>query len=134
MAHLFAVAAAALTFLSASASAAQAPSQHPVQELTVTLSSFSFVPDMLKLQSGNPYRLHFVNTSSGGHDFAAPEFFAASSIAAEDRRKIVKGRIRLHGKESLDIALTPERIGSYASRCTHFLHSSFGMKGSIIVE
>ncbi len=111
--------------------AAQAP---PPQVVSVALSSFKFAPAELRLRQGQAYRLHLINTSGGGHDFAAPEFFAASSIAAGDRGLVVNGKVKLAGKHSVDIALTPGKAGTYPLRCTHFLHSSMGMSGRIIVE
>jgi plastocyanin len=104
------------------------------QVVAVELSSFRFAPAELKLRHGQAYRLHLVNTSGGGHDFAAPEFFAASSIAVPDRALVVDGKVKLAGKQSVDIVLTPGKAGTYPLRCTHFLHSSMGMSGRIIVE
>jgi plastocyanin len=104
------------------------------QVVSVELSSFKFAPAEIALRHGQTYRLHLVNTSAGGHDFAAPEFFAASKIAAADRGVVADGKVKLSGKQSVDIVLTPEKAGIYALRCTHFLHSGMGMNGRIAVE
>jgi uncharacterized cupredoxin-like copper-binding protein len=104
------------------------------QVVSVELSSFKFAPAEVALRHGQAYRLHLVNTSGGGHDFAAPEFFAASSIAPKDRGLVVAGKVKLAGKQSVDIVLTPEKAGTYALRCTHFLHSGMGMNGRITVQ
>ena len=40
----------------------------------------------------------------------------------------------LDGGQSADITLVPERPGTYPLRCTHFMHSAFGMRGSITVQ
>ena len=104
------------------------------QVVDVNLSSFAFSPSMLTFQHGRSYRLHLVNTSGGGHDFTAPEFFAASAIVAADRTKIVGGKVKLAGKQSVDITLTPEKTGTYELHCSHFLHAGMGMKGAITVE
>ena len=33
----------------------------------------------------------------------------------------------------MDITLTPRATGTYKIECTHFLHSLFGMTGTIVV-
>jgi uncharacterized cupredoxin-like copper-binding protein len=104
------------------------------QMIDVELSSFAFSPSALTFQHGRTYRLHLVNTSGGGHDFTAPEFFAASQIAPADRARVTGGKVKLAGKQSVDITLTPEKAGSYELRCSHFLHAGMGMKGAITVE
>ena len=104
------------------------------QVVSVELSSFRFAPAEIALRHGQAYRLHLVNASSGGHDFAAPEFFAASSVAAGDRGLVVDGKVKLAGKQTVDVVLTPEKAGTYALRCTHFLHSGLGMSGRITVQ
>jgi len=104
------------------------------QLVNVALSSFAFSPSMLTFQRGRTYRLHLVNTSGGGHDFSAPEFFASSAIAPADRTRVTNSKIKLAGKQSVDITLTPEKAGTYELHCSHFLHAGMGMKGSITVR
>jgi plastocyanin len=101
--------------------------------VTVQLSNFKFSPSDLALQHGHAYRLHLVNTAGGGHDFSAPEFFAASLVAPADQAKVAGGKIRLAGRQSVDVTLTPLTAGTYRLTCTHFLHNSMGMKGRIVV-
>ena len=104
------------------------------QLVTIELSSFAFTPSELTLQHGHAYRLHLVNTSSGGHDFTAPEFFAASDVAPQDRALVTDGKVRLSGHATADIALTPEKAGTYKLHCSHMMHASFGMRGTITVQ
>jgi len=104
------------------------------QVVSVELSSFKFTPSSLIFQHGRTYRLHLVNASGGGHDFTAPEFFASSAIAPADRSEVVGGKVKLSGRQSLDVVLTPERPGTYELHCSHFLHSGMGMKGQITVQ
>jgi len=104
------------------------------QVVSVELSSFKFAPAEITLRHGQTYRLHLVNASGGGHDFTAPEFFAASSVAAGDRGLIADGKVRMAGKQAIDITLTPEKAGTFPLRCSHFLHSSMGMNGRITVQ
>lgn len=102
--------------------------------VTVVLSNFKFTPSEIALQHGRSYRLHLVNGTGGGHDFTAPDFFAASEIAGPDRARLTGGKVKLAGRASLDLTLTPERPGTYALRCSHFMHSGMGMNGHIIVR
>lgn len=98
----------------------------------VTLRSFSFTPGMLMLRAGVPVKLT-IRDEKGGHSFSAPAFFAAARIAPEDREKVVDGKVELTGGEAATIRLVPA-AGTYKLTCTHFLHTSFGMKGTIIVQ
>ncbi len=108
------------------------PSQaQPLVTLTVRLSSFAFTPDRLQLRVGVPVRLHLMNESSGGHNFSAPAFFAASIFPAG--LPPPNGKIEVAGGNSVDITLTPRVPGTYKVECTHFLHSLFGMSGTIVV-
>jgi uncharacterized cupredoxin-like copper-binding protein len=84
------------------------------------------------LPQGQPVVLHLVNTGRGGHNFAAPEFFAAATIDPEDAGKIVHGADEVPGHGAVDDHLVGV-AGHYALRCTHPLHSSFGMHGEIDV-
>lgn len=101
-----------------------APAQAAPQRVEIVLANFSFTPAALHLKAGQPVVLHFVNKGSGGHNYAAPEFFGSA---------IPGGRIELDKDETRDVALTP-RAGHYKVKCTHFLHTSFGMKGTIDVD
>lgn len=113
---------------------AQTPEWTNAQSLTVELSNFKFTPSALTLQHGTPYKIHFANSASGGHDFVAKEFFAGSTIAPEDRSKVKNGAIDLEGGETIDVRLVPNQPGTYKSHCSHFMHSSFGMTGTITVR
>lgn len=98
--------------------------------LEVRLSSFDFTPSTITLRAGEPIVLHLVNGGGGGHNFAAPQFFAAARAVSGPVRD---GKVEVPGHRSVDITLTPAR-GSYRLRCTHTLHASFGMTGRIVVE
>jgi len=104
------------------------------QLITVELSSFKYTPATLNLQHGVPYRLHLVNKSSRGHDFVARRFFAAATIAPEDRGKVKEGGVEVGGDEAVDVQLVVNQPGTYKLHCSHFMHSGFGMKGRIIVQ
>ena len=134
MSHRRSLAALAAFILSSSV-AAQTDDWSAARALTLNLSSFRFEPSQIVLEHGAPYRLHFVNSSSGGHDFAAKAFFAAARIRPEDAAKVRGGRIEVGGGESVDVHLVaPPTPGTYKVRCTHFMHSVFGMTGRVVVQ
>jgi plastocyanin len=120
--------------LGATTGAAQTPDWSQAKPVTIELSSFKFTPASETLQHGTAYRIHFVNTSSGGHDFVAKELFAGSVIAPEDRAKVTNGSVDVGGSESVDVRLIPNRTGSFKVHCSHFMHSTFGMTGTITVQ
>lgn len=100
------------------------------ERVEIVLANFSFTPSQIHLHKGQPYLLHFVNQGSGGHNFAAKSFFDAAKI---DGAAPAKGVIELKKGESQDVSLVPA-AGRYKVKCTHFLHSGFGMKGEIVVD
>jgi plastocyanin len=116
-------------FLAASAGTAQnAPSTVEVQ-----LSSFDYTPETIRLRAGQPVTLRLVNAGRGGHNFSAPEFFAAASVPAGQNVAIRRGAIEVPSRQTVAVRLTPAR-GTYRLRCTHTLHSTLGMRGQIVVE
>jgi plastocyanin len=100
--------------------------------IEIVMSNFQFSPKIIALHAGQSYRLHFVNRGSGGHNFTAKEFFAKARIAPEDARLVTNGKIELGAGEAADIRIAPAR-GVYPAKCTHLLHASFGMTGTITV-
>ena len=104
------------------------------EQIEVVLSNFSFNPNMLRLQRNTAYTLHLTNSASGGHAFSAPELFAAAMVAPEDNAKIVNGKIEIPAGQAVDIHLTPMAAGTYPIVCTHFLHQTFGMHGTAVIE
>ncbi len=116
------------------ASAAQPADWSHAQTVNVELSSFKFTPSTLSFERSVSYRLHLTNSSSGSHDFAAKELFAASTIAPGDEVKLKNGEIGLKSGRSADVRLIVNKAGSYPFRCTHFMHSSFGMTGTATVR
>ena len=103
------------------------------QEIDVVMTNFAFTPDNLPLHANAPYRLHLVNNGTSGHNFSAPEFFAASAIAPGDAGKVKDGAIEVAKGQSVDVTLTPSKTGSYDVKCTHFMHTMFGMTGTVTV-
>lgn len=101
----------------------------------VQLANFSFTPKTIVLDHGHSYVLRLVNVADGGHDFTAPEFFAASAIATSDRPLVAEGEIEVPPGQIREIHLTaPGAAGKYRLKCSHSFHKMFGMSGSIIVR
>ncbi len=98
----------------------------------VTLRSFAFDPKTVVLRAGVPVKL-VLSDVKGGHSFSAPAFFAAASIAPEDRDKVANGKVEMAGGETVTIRLVPA-AGTYKLTCTHFMHGALGMKGTILVS
>jgi plastocyanin len=128
LALCFAAVAASAVYI---APAVAQPDWRDAQRVEVKLDSFSFTPSTIHLRAGQPVVLHLVNVSSGGHDFAAKEFFAAATM--RDPGAAPGGRVELGKHESRDIALVP-RAGRYSLKCTHAFHKMFGMSGEIVVD
>jgi plastocyanin len=101
--------------------------------MTVALSNFSFSPNAIQLRAGVPTTLRLQNASRGGHNFSAPQFFAAAKIDPKSASYVRNGTVEVPGHGTVNINLVPA-TGRYSLRCTHTLHSAFGMKGSIVVN
>jgi uncharacterized cupredoxin-like copper-binding protein len=102
-------------------------------EQRVELSNFDFTPHEIHLRAGQAYALVLSNVASGGHNFGAPEFFAAAKVQPSDGALIEKGHVEVPGQSTRTVHLVPA-AGTYKLTCTHMMHATFGMKGTIIVE
>jgi len=118
-----------LLALTASSAMAQSTATVPVE-----LSNFRFTPASIVLEHGQPYVLRLTNVANGGHSFGAASFFAAASVAAADQPLIKNGNVEVPAGQVREIHLVAPRPGQYDLKCTHFLHASFGMKGTIVVQ
>jgi len=114
--------------------AAQVAFAQEAAPVTITLNSYSFAPSAITLKANTPYKLHLVNSATKDHNFSAPEFFAASTVAAEDKTKVSDGAVEVGEGGSVDVTVTPNKAGTYNLNCTHFMHTMLGMKGTIIVQ
>jgi plastocyanin len=123
---------AALAALALAAPSAAQPNWSEGTRVTVSLSSFKFDPAELRLKAGQPIVLHLQNVGAGGHNFSAPAFFAAAAVRPQDRAKVSGGAVDIPGHGTVDVALVPV-AGTYKLKCTHMMHSTFGMTGSIVV-
>jgi len=123
----------ALLLMLAPLVAAASPSWDRARPVEVDLASFAFSPSTIRLRAGVPVTLHLVNTGRGGHNFSAPQFFAAATVRPGTIGRLHSGTIEVGSNSSADVTLVPA-AGHYPLKCTHPLHSLMGMHGEIIVE
>ncbi len=114
--------------------AAAAPSIGATPIVEVHMTNFRFTPATIPLARGQAYVLRLVNDARGGHNFVASDFFAGIQVASPDRALIRDGAVEVPGGEARTIHFVAPAAGRYKVRCTHRLHSAFGMKGEIIVR
>jgi uncharacterized cupredoxin-like copper-binding protein len=126
---LVALASGAVLALAGAALAQPAPIR-----INVDLSEYKFAPAELDLKAGQPYVLHLTNSGGKDHDLSAKAFFQTVSLAPGSAAKVKDGDVDLDEGESADIALIPQKTGTYEMHCTHFMHSMLGMKGQIVVR
>jgi plastocyanin len=110
-----------------------APAQEAPRTVDVQLTSFDFAPAEIRLRAGVPIVLRLTNAGRGGHNFSAPAFFRAASVAPGQNVALRGGTIEVPSRRTVTVRLAPAR-GNYPLRCTHTLHTAFGMRGRIIVE
>jgi plastocyanin len=101
--------------------------------VTVQLANFNFTPAQLALRANTPTVLQLRNNASGGHNFSAPAFFAAARIDPASAALVRDGKVEIPGHTNVQVVLTPA-AGQYPLKCSHTLHSAFGMKGTIFVR
>lgn len=106
----------------------------PPERVEIRLSNFKFAPAVIALRHGRRYDLRFVNDAAGGHDFVAKDFFAHAVVDSADRTIVGHGELELSGDQSLNVHLLAPAPGRYEAHCSHFLHSTFGMKAMIVID
>jgi uncharacterized cupredoxin-like copper-binding protein len=102
--------------------------------INVQLSEYKFTPMQLTLDHGQAYVLHLSNTGGKDHDLNAKAFFQTVALAPGSAAKVKNGDVDLDEGESVDIALTPQKPGTYEMHCTEPFHAMLGMKGQIVVR
>jgi len=101
------------------------------ERVEVRMTEYEFTPSALRLRHGVPYQLHLVNAGKEGHDFTAPDFFAAVQLRDPDVGNHGKS-IYLRPGEATDIYFLAPIAGLFAPRCAD--HDWAGMTATIIVE
>jgi plastocyanin len=102
--------------------------------IEVDMTNFAFTPAKLTLQQGVPYRLRFVNMTSGSHDFTAKGFFEAATVDPADSALLKNGKVSLKGDETADVGVVVTRAGRYEVVCSHLMHAMLGMRSEIVVQ
>ncbi|WP_164844042.1 cupredoxin domain-containing protein [Croceicoccus ponticola] len=103
------------------------------ESVEIRLANFSFKPSDIHLKAGRAYRLVLFNETSGGHSFAAPDFFESAQIAPADADKVSDGTIDIAGNATETVVLIPT-TGTYDLVCGHFGHAALGMTGELVVD
>ena len=106
----------------------------PSPTIMVQMANFKFTPENIVMDHGQSYVLRLTNVAGGGHDFTAPGFFAAASVAAADRRLIADGEVEVPAGRTIEIHLTAPAAGRYKLKCSHTFHKMLGMSGEIVVR
>jgi uncharacterized cupredoxin-like copper-binding protein len=127
-------AALAFCLLGLSAAAPASIAADEPQVVQVTMTNFAFTPQSLHLKHDVAYRLHFVNSGSSGHNFDSPEFFAAVSVSPQDQAKVSDGKVEVDEGDTVDVTVMPRKAGTYPVKCSHCLHTTFGMTGEAVIE
>jgi plastocyanin len=109
-------------------------SNHHIVVVDIAMSDYAFTPNKLDLAAGSQYELHFTNAGTKGHDFASKELFAAVTVAPEDRAKVEDGSVEVEGGATVDVRITANKPGTYKFYCSHFMHSTFGMTGTAVID
>jgi uncharacterized cupredoxin-like copper-binding protein len=111
--------------------AAAAVDRAAAQTVEVRMLEYEFMPSALHVRHGVPYRLHLVNAGKEGHDFTAPDFFAAAQV---NNREVLKDgkSIYLRPGDTADIYFIAPAAGLFAPRCAD--HDWAGMTATIIVD
>ena len=117
----------------ATVSAAPARPAPRVTVVTVVMADRGFHPQVIRLRSGVPYRLRFINRDDTTHDFFAPGLLNRAVITREEGYKLRDGRLNVppHGEASL--ALTPTFAAAYTAKSTKALDVVSNMKAQILV-
>ena len=113
---------------------AQSATPRAAAAVNVQLSNYKFTPRTIVLDHGRAYVLRLYNASGGGHDFNAPAFFRAATIAPSDRRWVAGGEVEVPPGQLREIRLNAPTAGSYKVKCTHSFHKMLGMSGKIVVR
>lgn len=109
-----------------------------MRTVTVDMGEFSFTPENLELEVGQPYKLVIVNSGTEKHYFTAEPFYRSVAFRkAQDGSGEIKApyfkAIEVFPGEQVDLYLIPTVAGSFDSLCTIDGHAESGMHGHITV-
>jgi len=88
----------------------------------VKASDFKFEPNNMKAYKGDVIVFQIENISGSGHNFTVkdPQGYTVQSV-------------NLPSKETVQVKISLSETGTYEFYCDKPFHSSFGMKGQIVV-
>lgn len=104
------------------------------ETVDIEVSNFKFEPRAIRLEHGRAYILRLHNRSGFSHDFVARDFFNTAEISMGDRSKFRTSDLDLAGGETVEVHLVAPPPGTFKFHCSHPLHSTLGMKGTIEVD
>ena len=102
-------------------------------EYDVLLTTWDIAPGELRLRSGEPVRLRFVNNSNRDLKFSAEDFFKNARLRQRDGGTVAKGAIMVPSLSTRTVVLVP-KAGRYKMRGGNVAQRVAGMNGTIIVE
>jgi plastocyanin len=108
-----------------------APDWSKAETVTVVMVDNRFQPDHVTFHAGRPTVLRLINKGKEMHEFTAPDFLHAASVA--DPRALANGGgdIVVQPKQIVSVRLVPGKAGQYGLICAD--HDWDGMVGSISV-
>ncbi len=109
------------------------------EDVTLTLSEFSFAPDAPVFRAGVPTRLTLRNDGDRPHTFRSEAFFkaiAAQRLVSADGEiaNPYPETIAVPAGQSKQLYFVPIVKGTYAFECSVPLHDVFGMQGQVRIE
>jgi len=102
------------------------------RRVEIRMIEYEIVPKELRFHRGLPYRLHLVNAGKEGHDFTAPDFFAAVQVRNTGALNESGSSVFLQPGQETDIYFIARHPGLFAPRCAD--HDWAGMTATIVID
>jgi uncharacterized cupredoxin-like copper-binding protein len=90
------------------------------QTITITATDYTFTPNTLTINKGQPVTIELVNNGKMPHDIVSPELNLQSST--------------IQPGQTTRVTFTPEDSGTFNFYCSVDGHRDLGMVGSIVVQ
>jgi len=102
------------------------------RRVEIRMIEYEIVPSELRFRRDLPYRLHLVNAGKEGHDFTAPDFFAAVQVRNTGALNESGSSVFLQPGQETDIYFIARHAGLFAPRCAD--HDWAGMTATIVID
>jgi uncharacterized cupredoxin-like copper-binding protein len=107
--------------------------------LVITLRDFDIKPEKIRLRACTPYAMTIKNVGKRHHDFISESFFQNIYVRNRTTGEHMRLAPEIHGTEVMpgeeqSLTFFVSAVGTFKYVCTHFGHSTLGMKGKIKVE